>query len=136
MFAAMALAFLSCVVHAQDNIPADVNVSPALTGACESNPVAVALFRQQIANNTGYSFVVFRAGDGEGYRIQNSRFNYISKFLRVAQGLDKNVIYVRGEPTKGQGRIEFYNEGKLSLVILMKKNRYPCMDCCPGRYKL
>jgi len=136
IFAAVVLVLLSCVVRAQDNIPPDVNVSPAFATACENNPAAVAQFRHEIAVNTGYSFVVFRSGDGEGSRIQNLRFKYISKFLRIGKGLDKRVIYVRGEPTKGQGRIEFYNEGKLSLVILIKKNGYPCMDCCPGRYKL
>jgi len=76
-------------------------------------------------------FVIVRAGTGEGPKTLNRRFNRVTRYLKWYRKLT-GLIYARGEPVSGLGRVEFYLGGDLFLVWLANKGRVPCMDCCPG----
>ncbi len=99
-----------------------------IPAACEQNAVYLEQFNIERLNKKETGFVIIRAGDGEGSKILNHRFNMVSKYLKRFIG--KDLIYARGEPVKGKGRVELYMGSVLFLVMFAEKGRVPCMNCC------
>jgi hypothetical protein len=126
------IVFIVIVVFAEMNNAQTDNEETTVvkdtSGACEINSLLVDRFRTDV-DGAKRAFIVFRPGDGEGSATLNRRYHRVSRFLRRNKGLNSgNVIYSRGETVKGQGKIEFYLEGSLKLVILSRRGRIPCMD--------
>ena len=99
-----------------------------IPSACEQNAVYLTQFNVERLNKKQTGFVIVRGGDGEGAKILNHRFNIVSEYLKKFIGSD--LIYARGEPIDGQGRVELYLGGDLFLTMFAKKGRVPCMNCC------
>jgi len=97
--------------------------------ACEQNAVYLNAFNVKRLAEKKTGFVIVRAGDGEDSRILNHRFNIVSKYLKKFLG-ESDLVFARGEPVSGQGRVELYVDGDLYLVMMAKRGRVPCMNCC------
>ena len=118
-------------VDAQKFIQNDPIVVEYNANACEANSVEVREIATKALNTNERVFILFRAGDGEGKVINNKRFTFVRKFMQEEWGLKNEFfLYAIGEKIKGQGRIEIYLGSKLHLVILAKRGKVPCMDCC------
>jgi len=103
--------------------------------SCEANSVELysftAKYRSLVTEKPrSRVFVVIRAGSGEGAKTLAHRFNMVTKYLKAWFGNDTNVIYARGENAKGLGRVEMYLGSELALIMLAKRGRVPCMNCC------
>lgn len=99
--------------------------------ACEINYLEFRKMAIESFNTNERIFIVFRAGDREGKITNNKRFGIIKRFMQKQLGYEsEHFLYVIGEKVKGQGRIELYLGSKLNLVILAKRGRVPCIDCC------
>ncbi len=74
---------------------------------------------------------VARIGDGESlHSLNRDRLAAVRTYL-VRRGLPApNIVSIRGERVRGAGRVEFYISGKLSRIILARRNRSICIECC------
>ena len=111
---------------AQEKLPITVADIPM---ACEQNAVYLTDFNVKRLAGGKTGFVIIRAGDGEGTKILNHRFNIVSKYLKKYLG-ESNLIFARGEAVSGEGRVELYIGGDLYLIMFARKGRVPCMNCC------
>jgi len=115
-------------VSAQEQTP---KVMPDVPVACEQNAVYLEDFNVQRNIGMDRAFVIVRAGDGEGSAELKRRFTIVTKYLKkFFAASDDEFTFARGEKVAGQGRVEMYLGGKLLLVMLAKKGRIPCMNCC------
>jgi hypothetical protein len=82
------------------------------------------------AKNGERVFVISRLGAGEAERLNNVRLR-ITQWKLSTMGLNPpQILIAKGEPIKGEGRIEFYLGSHLRLVVLAKRNKMPNLTCC------
>jgi hypothetical protein len=112
-------------VAAPDIVQGDAN-------ACELNAASFDFLANTLRENGERLFVIARLGRGETSRDFNRRrlHNVRTYFSRHEKVDAKRVVFAEGEPSEGEGRVEFYVGSKLMLVSLVKRGRDICVDCC------
>jgi hypothetical protein len=124
------LLFAACIlsVKAQET----PRVTTDVPAACEQNAAYIEEFNiKRHLNPEEMAFAVVRAGKGEQEKTLNHRYKIVLKyFKKFSKATPGSFTIVRGEPVDGQGRVELYFGGKLEVVMLAKKGRVPCMNCC------
>ncbi len=127
--------FLASALHAQtkdettlgfDGIPLSCDDSVALQDYLVTEALA------KLKENS-VLFVVVSQGVEENSdsllqrRIYNVRQYFRDRGSRLS---GEKIVVVIGEPVPGNGRIEYYINGKLSMRLLYPKNGYICHSCC------
>lgn len=77
-------------------------------------------------------FVIARLGRGETARSLNlKRLQAARSYLVEMSGVkSERIVFAEGEKAAGEGRIEFYLGGKLSLVSLAARGKNVRLVCC------
>jgi hypothetical protein len=91
---------------------------------CESNSATVDAVHNA-AGKDGLIIVVARLGDGEQNRNLNRlRLTTVAKYFTNEWRRDaKTVVLAEGERIRGFGRVEFYVNGKLTVVLAAKRRQ-------------
>jgi len=111
-------------------------ISEANAAACEGNSLYFDVISNEVVKSKERIFIIFRAGKVETEIVNAKRLNYVKEFLQNIKGWRTfDTVYARGEKTNGEGKIEFYIGGKLSLIVISPKNKTPCLDCCEDERK-
>jgi len=87
---------------------------------------------KEIPNGNGFLIAIARLGDGDKARnLNQKRLSATKEYIVDRIGFPvSQLILAEGEKLKGNGRVEFYIDGKLTHVILPKPNLTLCTECC------
>ncbi len=120
--AALAVCCAMASHAAAQNAPANV---PVVSGASNEDSKAWLDFLAQTAGQDKLIIMVARLGEGESSRgLGWRRLRSASAFLEAVRGVSKQrMVLASGERTPGQGRIEVYLDGKLSMVFVFGRNK-------------
>jgi hypothetical protein len=128
LFIILSLVLMLCLglsnhVGAQNQNPLEPIIATADGGYCEGTKAILDRFCIE-ARNDGIIILVARLGNGEVSRKFNrERLQHINYYLNVTRGIPKNrLVLADGERVRGLGRVEIYAEGKLMLVLTVKRN--------------
>lgn len=101
---------------------------------CEEHSATLDMMRNEVASGSGKDSLVIavaRLGNGEISRGLNRRRLYNLGVHWKDYGLPtERLILAEGERVKGYGRVELYVSGKLFDVLLVKRGKDLCVDCC------
>lgn len=102
-------------------------VVPAESWACENNPLGFDSIHHEAKQENNRVIAIFRAGKDETETVNSKRLAYVKKIYlqEWAEFNNLEVVYVLGEKTKDEGKIEFYVGGRLSFVIIAPKIKLP-----------
>ena len=81
----------------------------------------------------GILIVILRLGDIENsHELMRRRLYNVRQYFKNRGSALKpeKIIIAEGEKVKGNGRIEYYLDGKLQAQLLFPKNHYICHSCC------
>jgi hypothetical protein len=95
-------------------------------GECETNSLHLNQLRRQLLDEEHLVIVIARLGDGESSKTLLKRRLHNARTLLNSD----SVIVAEGEHVQGQGRVEFYVDGKPYLLSLVKKGKDICVTCC------
>ncbi len=98
-------------------------IATADGGYCEGTKAILDRFCIE-AGNDGVIILVARLGNGEVSRKSNrDRLQHINYYLNITRAIPKNrLVLAEGERVRGLGRVEIYAQGKLMLVLTVKRN--------------
>ena len=101
---------------------------------CEEHSATLDMMRNEVLWGSGKDSLVIavaRLGNGEISRELNRRRLYNLGVHWKDYGLPaERLILAEGERVKGYGRLELYVSGKLFDVLLVKRGKDLCVDCC------
>jgi hypothetical protein len=101
---------------------------------CEIHSLILDMMRNEVVWGSGKDSLVIavaRLGHGETSRELNRRRLYNLGVHWKDYGLpEKRLIAAEGERVNGYGRVELYVSGKLFDVLLVKRGKDLCVDCC------
>jgi hypothetical protein len=108
---------------AQNKASLDPVIATADGGYCEGTKAILDRFVIE-AGSDGIIILVARFGNGEvSPKINRDRLQHINYYLNITRGIPKNkLVLAEGERARGLGRVEIYAQGKLMLVLTVKRN--------------
>ena len=103
---------------------------------CETNGVRLdsyaKYFVKSVRSDGGVIIAIARLGTGErASELNRSRLYIIRATLIEDLKLrEQDIVTADGAPVNGYGRVEIYMGGKLRDVLLVKRGKALCADCC------
>jgi hypothetical protein len=94
---------------------------------------AVVSAALEARRENAFLIIVIRPGkDEDSIQLASRRlFNMKQYFkLRGSRLAPEELIFAKGEPTKGLGQVEFYINGRLADVLSYPRNGFICHSCC------
>jgi hypothetical protein len=124
--------FIASLANNYTSFAQNVKDEPFIAESNDSGELTIAYIEDIVrdAKKGERVFVISRLGAGETERLNNVRLR-TTQWKLSTMGLNPpQILIAKGEPTKGEGRIEFYLGSHLRLVILAKRNQMPNLTCC------
>lgn len=122
----------SIPAHGQGHSEGSVDVMKPTN--CETDEASFNVVRLAAEEGLGAGellIVVARLGEGEKLRgLNRKRLGSVREWMTINNFLRGRMLFTEGERVRGSGRVEFYIGGKLTQVILTRKNAWLCTRCC------
>jgi hypothetical protein len=119
--------------RADSSIPFAFSTEPT---NCETNGVRLdsyaKYFVKAVRSDGGVIIAIARLGTGERSSDLNRSRLYIVRatLIEDLKLREQDIVTAQGTPVNGYGRVEIYMRGKLMDVLLVKRGKALCADCC------